>query len=223
MNIFPLSKFCLTFPNPKFGPDKGPLAYGGDLSVNRIMIGYSKGIFPWFNENDPILWWSPNPRFVLFLDQLHISKNLKKLIKKDIFKIKFNENFEAVIKNCAIKKRKDQTGSWITKSMQDAYIKLHKNGFAHSFEAYYDNKLVGGGYGVSIGDIFCGESMYTDMSGASNVAFVKLVNKLKRNGFKLIDSQIYTKHFENFGAKSISRDEYLFLVNKALENPKEFI
>lgn len=222
MDIFPLSKFNITFPDPKYASDEGILAYGGDLSPNRIMNGYSKGIFPWFNENDPILWWSPNPRFVLELDEFKISKSLAKTLKKNSFQVKFNSNFEAVIYNCAKVKREDQKGSWITNDMIEAYCELHTLGHAHSFESYFEGELVGGGYGVSIGDIFCGESMFTLKSDASKVALVKLVEHLKKQGFWLIDSQIHTKHLTRFGAKEIPRDLYLEYIQKALFNPKEF-
>jgi leucyl/phenylalanyl-tRNA--protein transferase len=222
MNIFPLSPYNLTFPDPSQAGDEGIVAYGGDLSVNRIMYGYSRGIFPWFNEDDPILWWSPNPRFVLDIDELHISKNLKKTIRKNIFEVKFDTNFEEVIKECAKAKRPDQDGTWITTDMIEAYCDLHKAGFAHSFESYFDGKLVGGGYGVVIGDIFCGESMFALKNDASKVAFVALVQRLQKNGFSLIDSQIYTDYLASFGAKEILRDEYLYLVEEALNNPRDF-
>jgi leucyl/phenylalanyl-tRNA--protein transferase len=222
MNIFPLSPYNLIFPDPSQAEDEGIVAYGGDLSVNRIMYGYSRGIFPWFNEDDPILWWSPNPRFVLEIGDLHISKNLKKTIRKNIFEVKFDTNFEQVIKECSKAKRPDQEGTWITTDMIEAYCDLYRAGFAHSFESYFNGELVGGGYGVVIGDIFCGESMFALKSDASKVAFVALVQRLKKNGFSLIDSQIYTEYLASFGAKEITRDTYLSLVEKALHNPKDF-
>ncbi|MEA3513151.1 MAG: leucyl/phenylalanyl-tRNA--protein transferase [Campylobacterota bacterium] len=222
MHILPLSKYNLIFPDPSYASDEGLLAYGGDLSVNRIMAGYSKGIFPWFNEDDPILWWSPNPRFILKIDDLHISKNLKKTIRKNIFEVKFNTNFRSVMENCAKVKRADQEGSWITNDMIEAYCELHASGFAHSFESYFEGELVGGGYGVMIGDIFCGESMFSLKSDSSKIAFVSLVNRLKANGFSLIDSQIHTPYLESFGAIHISRDKYLKLVKEALSKPRDF-
>ena len=220
--ILPLSKYSLTFPDPLKADDEGLLAYGGDLSVNRVMSAYTHGIFPWFNEDDPILWWSPNPRFVLYPDDLHISKSLKKTIKKEIFEIRYDTSFVQVMIQCANASRPDQDGTWITPEMIETYSKLHLNGFAHSFEAFYDGKLVGGGYGVVVGDIFCGESMFSKKSDASKVAFVHLVNKLKNNGFKLIDSQIHTPYLENFGAIHISRKKYISMVEKALYNSKDF-
>jgi len=222
MDIFPLSRYELRFPDPRFASDEGIVAYGGDLSPNRIMYGYSQGIFPWFNENDPILWWSPNPRFILELDEFKISKSLAKTLKKDIYEVKFNTNFKEVISHCAKIKREDQNGTWITNDMIEAYCELHALGHAHSFESYYQGKLVGGGYGIGIGDIFCGESMFTLKNNASKVALVKLVEHLKKQGFWLLDSQIYTEHLKRFGAKEISRDRYLEYVKKALFNPKEF-
>jgi len=222
MHIFPLSKYNLIFPEPATASDEGILAFGGDLSVNRVMQGYAKGIFPWYKEEDPILWWSPNPRFVLHIDDLHISKSLQKTIKKNIYTVKFNVNFEQVIKECAQAKREDQEGTWITNDMIEAYCELHSAGHAHSFESYLDGELVGGGYGVVIGDIFCGESMFAKKNDASKVAFVSLVKHLKKQGFKLIDSQIYTPHLESFGSKHITRDEYLQYVKEALTNPKDF-
>lgn len=222
MDIFPLSRFSLTFPDPKYASDEGILAYGGDLSPNRIMYGYSQGIFPWYNEDDPILWWSPNPRFILELDEFKISKSLSRTIRKNIFEVKFNNNFKEVIRHCAEVKREDQEGTWITEDMIEAYCELHSLGYAHSFESYYNGELVGGGYGVAIGDIFCGESMFTFKKDASKVALVKLVEHLKKQGFWLIDSQVYTKHLTSFGAKEIPREQYLQYVQKALLNPKSF-
>ncbi len=222
MNILPLSSYSLTFPNPREADDEGLLAYGGDLSVDRVLSAYANGIFPWYNEDDPILWWSPNPRFVLDVDDLHISKSLKKTIKKDIFEIRFDTCFTQVMIECASASRPDQEGTWIQPEMIEVYSELHSLGWAHSFEAFYDGKLVGGGYGIAIGNIFCGESMFSKKSDASKVAFTALVNRLKKNGFKMIDSQIHTPYLESFGAKHISRDNYINKLNNALENPKEF-
>jgi leucyl/phenylalanyl-tRNA--protein transferase len=218
-----LNKHSLTFPNPaKFTSKEGILCFGGDLTANRVMAGYIRGIFPWYNEQDPILWWCPDPRFVLEIDHLHISKNLKKTIKKNIFTIKFNSSFVQVMIECANIPRKDQDDSWIHPDMIEAYGTLHTQGFAHSFEAWIDDELVGGGYGVIVGDIFCGESMFSKVSDASKVAFVALVQRLKKNGFTLIDSQIHTPYLESFGAKHITRDDYLQKVKEALLKPKEF-
>jgi leucyl/phenylalanyl-tRNA--protein transferase len=225
MNILPeLSKYSQTFPHPSNATEEGIVAYGGDLNPNRVLAGYRNGIFPWYNEsdNDPILWWSPNPRFVLDLNDLHIPKSLKKIIKKNIFEIKFNTNFTQVMIECANSYREDQDGTWIGPEMIESYSQIHSLGFAHSFEAYFDGELIGGGYGIALGDIFCGESMFTKKNDASKVAFISLAQRLKQNGFKYIDSQIHTDHLERFGAKDISRDKYLQLVKNSLENFKEF-
>jgi len=217
-----ISRYSMTFPNPTLASDEGLLAHGGDLSANRVMAAYVKGIFPWYNEEDPILWWSPNPRFVLDINELHIGKNLKKLIKKDMFEIRFDTNFTQVMIECGDAPRPNQDGTWIHPDMVETYSELFAQKFAHSFEAYIDNELVGGGYGIIIGDIFCGESMFSKVSGASKVAFVALVERLKQNGFTLIDSQIHTPYLESFGAKHISRDEYLARVKTALTKPRDF-
>ena len=220
--ILPLDKYSYTFPDPLKASDEGLLAYGGDLHPNRIMAGYRNGIFPWFNEDDPILWWSPNPRFILEIDAFKIPKSLKRTIKKNLFEIKFDTAFVQVMIECANAYRPDQEGTWIVPQMIEAYSELHNLGHAHSFEAWVDGELVGGGYGVVVGDIFCGESMFTKKSDASKVAFVHLVERLKKNGFKFVDSQIHTDHLERFGAKHISRQTYLTYVKQALQNPKAF-
>ncbi len=222
MNIFPLSPYSLTFPDPMAAEDEGIVVYGGDLSVNRVMKAYCSGIFPWYKQGDPILWWSPNPRFVLYLESFNLPKSLKKIIEKNIFEIKFDHNFVDVVNNCSSVKREGQSGSWLTDEMKEAYIELYNAGFAHSFESYRNGKLAGGGFGVTVGDIFCGESMFSFESNASKAAFAALAGRLKDKGFSLIDSQIYTEHLAMFGAENISREDYLQLVEKALLNPKEF-
>jgi leucyl/phenylalanyl-tRNA--protein transferase len=206
--IQPLNNFSYTFPNPKFCDDD-VVAFGGDLNPNRVLYAYRSGIFPWFNDDDPILWWSPKKRFLLYFENFRVGKNLKKLIKKNQFEVKFNEDFEDVIKQCSSIKRKEQDSSWITNSMIDSYIELHKMGFAKSVAVYRDNKLVGGLYGVHIGRVFCGESMFSLESGASKFGFYYLVNRLKDKGFDFIDCQVYTPYLESFGAVNISRDRFL--------------
>jgi leucyl/phenylalanyl-tRNA--protein transferase len=217
-----INKNSIKFSNPRLANDEGLMAHGGDLSQGRIMSAYTSGIFPWFNEDDPILWWSPNPRFVLDINELHVSKSLQKTIRKEVFEIKFDTAFKEVMINCAQIKRAEEDGTWITNDMIEAYVALHESGFAHSFEAYYEGELVGGGYGVEIGNIFCGESMFFKKKDASKVAFVHLVNRLKGNGFILIDSQMHTPHLESLGAKHISRDDYLDKVKKSLTEVKDF-
>ena len=223
MNIYPLDKKSYIFPDPIYADDKGLLAYGGDLNPNRIMRAYLNGIFPWYNESDPILWWSPNPRLVLDLDEFKISKSLKKTIKKDIFEIKFDTNFTKVMIECKkIREGKDKKGTWILDEVIKAYTKLHKMGLAHSFEAYYEDELVGGGYGVNIGNIFCGESMFAKKTDASKVALFHLVQRLKSKGFKMIDCQIPSDHLESLGAKEIHREKFLKLVKESTNDCKDF-
>lgn len=222
MNIYPLDKNSYIFPDPNFANDKGILAYGGDLSPSRIMTAYLNGIFPWYNETDPILWWSPNPRCILDLEDFKISKSLEKKINKKQFEIKFDNNFKQVMQECKNINRDNQKGTWIQDEMIEAYTQIHKMGFAHSFEAYEKNELVGGGYGVSIGNIFCGESMFAKKTDASKVALYFLVKRLKEKGFSFIDCQVPTPHLLSLGAKLINRREFLILVKKSRENLKEF-
>ena len=222
MHVLPLDKHSLSFPNPLYANDEGLLAYGGDLNPQRIIKAYMHGIFPWYNKHDPILWWSPNPRFVLYLDDFKVSKSLQKLISHETYEIKFDTNFKNTMIECAKIPREGQHGTWILPEIIDAYTILHEMGFAHSFEAYYQGELVGGGYGIAMGNIFCGESMFAKRSDASKVALYFLVQRLKQNGFKLIDCQIPTPHLKSLGAQEISREYFLDLVSKALENPREF-
>ncbi|QOG11785.1 leucyl/phenylalanyl-tRNA--protein transferase [Arcobacter sp. FWKO B] len=223
MFIRPLDKYCYTFPNPRFASDEGLLAYGGDLSMIRLLTAYKKGIFPWYNDGDPILWWSPNPRMVMFLEDFKVSISLNKTIKKNIFEVKFDTNFKEVMINCAKVKRNYTDHTWIQDEIIDAYYELHLNGYAHSFESYYNGELVGGGYGIVIGDIFCGESMFSLKTDASKVAFYYLVEKLKQNSFSMIDCQIPSDHLKSLGAKTISRNNFLNILKKSLTNSKVFI
>lgn len=222
MNILPLTKYSYSFPDPLYACDEGVLAYGGDLSTTRLITAYTKGIFPWYNKTDPILWWSPNPRLILDLNEFKLSKSLKKTIAKNIFEIKFDTNFEQVMIECSKINREGQKGSWILPEIIEAYKKLHEMKFAHSFEAYFEGELVGGGYGINIGNIFCGESMFSKKNDASKVALYHLVQRLKSSGFIMIDCQIPTPHLESLGAKKIPRDKFLNLVAQSKENPKNF-
>ncbi len=209
-----LSK-SIWFPNPKEADIEGLLAIGGDLSVKRLMHAYRSGIFPWFDEHQPILWWSPDPRMVLFPNDFKVSKSLQKTIKKEMFTITYNTNFSEVIKNCSQIKRDGQQGTWITNQMSEAYIQLFEKGYASSVEVWLENQLVGGLYGIDLKDknIFCGESMFSKVSDASKVGFHFLVEKLKLENYKLIDCQMYTSHLERLGAREIPRDEFLKILN----------
>jgi len=202
--------------------EEGIVAIGGDLHPQRLINAYKNGIFPWYNKNEPILWWSPKKRGVIFLDDLHISKNLAKVIKKQIFTIKFNTDFEKVIQNCKSINRK-YAGTWIDDNMQQAYTELFNLGYAHSVEVYYDNKLVGGLYGVVVGGIFCGESMFAKKTDASKVALYYLVEKLKYLKFDFIDCQILNEHLQSLGAVEISRNKFFTLLNKSLLSKSKFI
>lgn len=199
------------FPNPEETDKEGLLAIGGDLSIKRLMHAYRSGIFPWFEDDKSILWWSPDPRMVLFLDSFKVSKSLEKIIYKNKFTITFNKCFEEVIKNCSQIKRKDQQGTWITNQMQEAYLQLHKIGHATSVEIWLDDELVGGLYGIDLIDkkVFCGESMFSNVSDASKVAFYFLVEQLKTKNYQLIDCQMYTPHLERLGATEIPREKFL--------------
>lgn len=186
----------------------GMVAVGGDLSPERLLLAYKNGIFPWYSEGEPIVWYSPNPRMVLFPGQLKISKSTRQVLKKNIFKVTFNKAFEEVISNCKTINRTAQgeSGTWITDEMKDAYIKLHKLGIATSVEVWLDDKLVGGLYGLEINNIFCGESMFSNISNASKIAFIHLVQTKK---YKLIDCQMYNNHLASLGAEEIDRKEFL--------------
>lgn len=197
------------FPDPRLATESGLVAIGGDLSPETILKAYKKGIFPWYSEGDPILWWSPDPRMVLYPKDLKISRSLKKVLKKNKFTITFNRDFPSVIKMCAKTPRKGQDGTWILPEIIQAYTKLHEMGYAHSVEAYIGDELVGGLYGVVIGKVFFGESMFSKVSDASKVAFVHLVEKLKNEGFHFIDCQVSSHHLARFGAIEIPRDRFL--------------
>ena len=205
----------LWFPNPSEATDDGLLAIGGDLSVERLLLAYNSGIFPWFEDGQPILWWSPDPRMVLFPEKFKVSKSLRKTLKSEKFKITFNQNFSEVIKNCAIVPRKGEHGTWITQEMQEAYIALHEAGHAVSVEVWENEKLVGGLYGVDLPQkkVFCGESMFSFVSNASKVAFYHLSEYVKAKDYKFIDCQIYNEHLESLGAKEIGRGEFLEIIN----------
>ena len=206
----------LIFPDPKLADAHGLLAIGGDLSAERLLLAYENGIFPWYSEDQPILWFSPDPRLVLFPAKIIVSRSLKKTINKKVFDIRFDSNFEEVIVECSKIERKDQDGTWITNNMIDAYIDLHNQGYAHSVEAYFEGSLVGGLYGVSLGGAFFGESMFHTMTDASKVALYYLVDKLKDWDFDFIDSQVVTEHMKNLGAEEISREKYLESLNMSL-------
>ena len=216
MPIYQLTK-ALIFPHPNEAIEDGLLAIGGDLTISRLLLAYSNGIFPWYSEEDPIMWWSPDPRQILFPDAFKISKTLSKTIENKKFKISIDSIFPTVIENCAKTPRKGQKGTWITKEMRNAYIALHKAGYAHSFETWNKNELVGGLYGLSLGKAFFGESMFFHETDASKVALFYLVEFCKKHGFHFIDTQVKTTHLKSFGAEEIPRKEFLTLLAKTLQ------
>ena len=207
----------LEFPDLDEADESGLLALGGDLSIERLKLAYSKGIFPWYEKGMPILWWSPDPRMVLFPDKMIISHSLKQSIKKQQFTVTIDKAFEKVIKNCAKTPRKGENGTWITNEMRNAYIRLHKAGYAHSAEAWLDGELVGGLYGVAIGKVYFGESMFHHVTNASKVAFYHFVEKLSSWDFEIIDAQVYTNHLESLGGEMIPRSQYLQVLEGALK------
>jgi leucyl/phenylalanyl-tRNA--protein transferase len=216
---FELTKRSLSFPDPEDADDSGLLAIGGDLSVDRLLMAYSKGIFPWYEDGMPILWWSPDPRMVLFPGKMIISHSLRQSIRKNEFRVTFDTDFARVIEACSYVPRKDADGTWITDEMKAAYIKLHHKGYAHSVETWHDGELVGGLYGVSLGRAFFGESMFHRENNASKVALHKLVSLLRHHNFDIIDAQVYTNHLESLGGELISRRAYMKLLQGSIEKP----
>ena len=199
----------MSFPRLTWPKEGGLLAVGGDLSSERLLSAYRQGIFPWYSDGDPILWWSPDPRLVLYPKELRVSRSLSKTIKKNKFSITFDRNFEKVITACSDDSLRKQEGTWLVEEMINAYCRLHRCGYAHSVEAWQDGKLAGGLYGVSLGKCFFGESMFTRVSDASKVALVKLVEFVRKMGFHMIDCQMTTHHLLRLGAREISRDFFL--------------
>jgi leucyl/phenylalanyl-tRNA---protein transferase len=211
-----ISRRSIEFPDTDEADESGLLAIGGDLSVERLKKAYSKGIFPWYEDGMPILWWSPDPRMVLFPGKMIISHSLKQSLKKNQFTFSIDKAFGKVIANCSHTPRKGENGTWITTEMKNAYIRLHEAGYAHSAETWYDGKLVGGLYGVALGKVFFGESMFHNVTNASKVALFHLVEKLQKWGFEIIDAQVYTNHLESLGGELIPRSQYMHILEKAL-------
>jgi leucyl/phenylalanyl-tRNA--protein transferase len=219
MPVFLLPEDEIGFPDPQLAEEDGLLAVGGDLSPMSLLTAYSLGVFPWFNEGDPILWWSLNPRLLCFPDEAKFSKSLLGRIRRKEYQIKIDTSFREVITCCASTYRPDQIGkTWITNDVIDAYCKLHELGYAHSFETYKDNKLVGGLYGLSIGSMFSGESMFHLATDASKVAFYHLVQVAKLLEFDFIDCQQVTEHLQTMGAEPVPRIDFLKLLDKSIQN-----
>ena len=199
----------LFFPPVDEASYDGILAVGGDLSIDRLLLAYNNGIFPWFDADDPILWWSPSERMVVDPNNYKVSKSLRNIINRNIFKVTFNKDFKSVIENCQQIDRKGQDGTWISDDIIESYTKLHELGKAKSVEVWQNNELVGGLYGIDLGHVFCGESMFSKVPNASKVAFVKLIEYLKDNNYKLLDCQVHNDHLEKLGAFEISRESFM--------------
>ena len=199
----------IEFPPVGIASPEGIVAVGGDLSVERLLLAYRSGIFPWFENDSLPLWWSPDPRMVLFPHKLKVSKSMEQVLKGNFFTITFNQAFERVIANCSNIKREGQTGTWITEEMIKAYIKLNQEGYAKSVEVWHREELVGGLYGIDLGHVFCGESMFSKVSNASKAGFITWVRYLQQKNYKLIDCQVYTPHLESLGAELMPRKQFL--------------
>jgi leucyl/phenylalanyl-tRNA--protein transferase len=205
------------FPDPRRGPADEPFCRGGNLSPGMLISAYRQGIFPWYSEGQPVLWWSPDPRFVLFPEKLHVGATMKKILRQKRFEFSADTDFEAVIRACSEVPRPDQEGTWITEDMIEAYGRLHDLGLAHSVEVKQDGVLVGGLYGVAVGRVFCGESMFSRVSNGSRAGFMTLVSWLKSQGFRLIDAQVHNDYIETLGVEPIPRRDYLSILRGGLD------
>ena len=218
MPVFLLSE-KIAFPPPHFATGEGLLAVGGDLTRARLLAAYRQGIFPWYGEGDPILWWSPDPRLVLYPEEIHVSRTLQRVLNKHIFSVTMDQDFETVITACADTRLRQANGTWIVDEMKTAYIDLHRAGYAHSVEVWADRRLAGGLYGLSLGRCFFGESMFTLLDNASNVALVQLARALATQSFDMIDCQVSTGHLMRMGAREIPRARFLRQLRQSLTAP----
>ena len=206
----------IKFPPVEAADENGILAIGGNLSTERLLLAYRSGIFPWYNEGEPILWWCPDPRFVLFPNELKVSKSMQTVLNNGKFRFTINRAFERVIQQCKTAYRKEQDGTWISPAIENAYTQLHQLGHAHSAEAWLNGELVGGLYGIRIGRMFFGESMFSKVSNASKFAFINYIQQLKKEGLALVDCQVYTAHLESLGARMITRERFMELLAENL-------
>jgi len=214
-----LNSSTLLFPSPHDANEDGIVAWGGDLHPLRVLYAYKNGIFPWYSRPEPILWWSPNPRLIMELEDFKLSRSLKKNLKK--FDYKFDTQFATVMKRCALVARKNQSGTWIQSEIIESYTQLHQMGYAHSVESYYEGELVGGLYGIVVGKVFCGESMFADMSDASKAAYATLIKHLKVWGYSFIDCQVPTEHLKSLGAKEVHRETFINKLNQVKDENLE--
>ena len=215
MPVYQLTEEVM-FPNPELAEDDGLLAIGGDLSFERLLLAYCNGIFPWYSDDEPILWWCPKPRFVIKPNEVNVSKSMKRVFNKREFKVTFDNDFEGVIRNCK-ELRENKEGTWITNEIMSAYIDLFKRGFATSVEVYKDERLVGGLYGVKIGRCFFGESMFSIETNASKVALISMCRKLEKEGYIFLDCQMHTNHLESMGGKFVSWEEFKEMLQEGID------
>lgn len=207
----------ISFPDPTiYDPEDGLMAFGGDLKPERLWFAYQLGLFPWYNEGEEILWWCPDPRFVLYPSEIKVSKSMKKILRDDIFDFTENQCFEKVMRNCKTIEREGQDGTWINEDLIQSFVMLHKHGKAKSFEVWQNGELAGGFYGILVGNVFCGESMFSKVPNASKAALIHFT-QLYQNDWEIIDCQIYSAHLESLGAKMIPKNDYLNILNK--QNP----
>jgi len=216
MPVFQLTK-KLIFPPAELAEKNGLLAIGGDLSPERLLLAYRSGIFPWYSEGDPILWWSPSPRLVIFPAEFKIPKRLSRLVRQGKYTVTMNHVFRQVITACATTDKRQGKGTWITNDMIEAYCMLHEMGYAHSVECWLDDELAGGLYGISLGGIFFGESMFSQQTNSSKIGLVHLIKKLQKSNFDLIDCQMKTEHLIQFGAREIPGNDFRKMLNKSIE------
>lgn len=209
----------LRFPDPALAEEGGLLAIGGDLQPSRLVLAYSRGIFPWYSEGRPILWWCPSPRLVLRPSELEVNRTLRKILRRGPYRLTMDQAFEQVIDACASMPRADQDGTWITNEMRAAYVELHHRGLAHSVEAWADDELAGGLYGLSLGGMFFGESMFTRQPNASKIAFASLVRQLEQWSFDLVDCQVVTEHMVRFGARELELQDFLDVLHRSVRRP----
>ena len=217
--IAPLSRYSHSFPDPRFAAKEGLLAYGGDLHPDRILKAYRAGIFPWYKPGDPILWWSPDPRLLLYPDRLKMRRSFRRVLRNRDYVVRFDHDFASVIASCASVPRHGQEGTWLTPEMQEAYTELHHRGFAHSVEVYEEGELVGGLYGIAMGGAFFGESMFSRRRDGSKVALKALCDLLSKKGYDFIDCQVVTDHLVSLGALPVARGRFLAELEAALLKP----
>jgi len=219
--VAPLSRYSHSFPDPRHAAEEGLLAYGGDLHPDRILKAYRSGIFPWYNPGDPILWWSPDPRLLLYPGELKIRRSFRRILRNRDYRVRFDHDFAGVIASCASALRPGQKGTWLTSEMQEAYTELHVRGFAHSVEVYDGKGLAGGLYGIALGGAFFGESMFSARPDGSKIALKALSDVLREKGYDFIDCQVVTDHLVRLGAQPVPRDRFLTELESALGKPGE--